>query len=379
VALAGCQSKPEERLWVDTSINGRPVHLFVDTGSTISMLKRSTAAELGLKITEPPPQPDLPPGTLNFALTEPGDLMFLNAPSHIRFGVHDMPPYVQLGADGVVGWSELRRKILLFDAPTRQIHQLDKLPDDIAGWVRLSILPSRQMLILQTPGPGGPPGLIYVDTGNPSGVGLSPEHWEAWRGAHPGEQETMRIYYTPGAGVVTCEQSWAREIPLGPFTLTDTPVEKGDPVTTGAGGAQHVATLGMAALRRLDFIFDGTQNVVYLRPKTTPPAPFEHNRLGAVFTPLNDNSESLVAEVAEGTPAYEAGLRDGDTVTGINNVFQLNWRKHPQLGLPDFTWDAGSKVRLQVLRHGSHYMLYARMRNLIGPGSAGYEPAVGGH
>jgi len=353
--------------------------MFVDTGSTISMLKRSTASDLGLKITEPPPRPDLSPGGLNFALTEPGDLGFLNSTARVRFGVQDMPNYVRFDADGVVGWSELRRKIVFFDALIHQIRLLDKLPDDIAGWARLRVFPSRQMLILETPMPGGPPGLIYVDTGNPSGIGLSPQHWREWRAAHLGEPETMRIYFTPGAGVVMSEQAWARSIPLGPIMVTDTPVEEGDPVTTAEGGAQHVATLGMAALRRLDFIFDGTQNVVYLRPKVSTALPFEHNRLGAVFTPLDDEGESLMAKVVAGTPAYEAGLRDGDIITSINNVTELNWRKHPKIGLPDFNWDAGTKVRFQVYRNGGHYLLFARLRDLIGPGSAGYTSATSGH
>jgi len=377
--LVGCQNSPEDRLWVDSSINNQPVHLFADTGSTISMLRSSAVEKLGLKTTAPPSRPNLPPGTLSFPVTELGNLSFFNSTDRIHFGEQDMPEYIRFDADGVVGWSELRRKILLFDAIARQIQPLDKLPDDIAGWTRLRVFPSREMLIMEMPMPGGSLGLIYVDTGNPSGVGLSPEHWQAWSAAHPGVQKTMRIYYTPGAGVVTCEQSWAREISLGSLTLTDTPVEEGDPVTTRAGGPRHVATLGLAALRRLDFILDGPQNVVYLRPKNTPPMPFEHNRLGAVFTLLGPDGESLVAHVADGTPAYQAGLRNGDIITKINNVYRLNWEKHPSLGLPDFVWPSGTKITFQILREGGHYLLFARLRDLIGPDSSGFQPAAGEH
>jgi hypothetical protein len=228
--------------------------------------------------------------------------------------------------------------------------------------------------------PAGPPGLIYVDTGNPGGVGLSPAHWAQWRAAHPGEPATLRLYYTPAArgltgpqairaapGTVVAEEMWAQKISLGPLTLTETPVGESDPATAALGGARHVATLGLAALRRLDFIYDGTTGDIYLQPKNSPPAPYLHNRLGAVFTPANDFEDSLVARVEPGGPADRAGLRNGDLLTTLNGHNHLNWLMHPEAGMIDFEWPWVAAVHLHVLRDDQEVHIGLLLENILGP------------
>ena len=75
---------------------------------------------------------------------------------------------------------------------------------------------------------------------------------------------------------------------------------------------KYEATLGLAALKRLDIVIDGKHGIAYLRPKKTPPLPYQHNRLGADFIPQDSHNDDLIAHVANGSPAYEAGIRDGD-------------------------------------------------------------------
>jgi C-terminal processing protease CtpA/Prc len=75
--------------------------------------------------------------------------------------------------------------------------------------------------------------------------------------------------------------------------------------------------LGLEALKRLDLIVDGKHGMAYLRPKQTRSVPGDHNRLGAVFVPRDDQSDDLVAHVLEGSPAFEAGIRNGDVLLSI--------------------------------------------------------------
>jgi hypothetical protein len=370
--LAGCAGAPDERLWVDAKINGIPARLFVDTGSSSAMLVRGKAEALGLKIT------DRPRG-LN--ITDPCALEIWNTTITTRLVVDEMPPYVKLDMDGVVGWAQLRGKILRFDASARLVTPLDQLPADLAGWTKLRVRPSPQMMTLEVPSAaGGPPGLIFVDTGNPGGVGLSPAHWAQWRTAHLGEPATLRLYFTPSArdlhgpqtnpatpGTVVAEEMWAHDISLGPLDLTETPVGESDPATARLGGPRHLATLGMAALRRLDFIYDGQNDCVYLRPKSTPPTPYLHNRLGAVFTAPDDIHDYLVAHVEPGGPADRAGLRNGDQLTTLNGRTHLNSLIHPEIGMFNFEWPWVSAVYLRVQRGDQELHINLLLENILGP------------
>jgi S1-C subfamily serine protease len=124
----------------------------------------------------------------------------------------------------------------------------------------------------------------------------------------------------------------------------------------------------LAALKRLDIIIDGKRGIAYLRPKRTPPLPYLHNRLGADFLPAN-SSDDLIAHVVNGSPAYEAGIRNGDVVLKEGDRDVTKWRTdtNPPPEIRPVQQPAGTKLELTLKRGGKIFKTTAVLRNILPP------------
>jgi len=389
LGLLGCQEYPnQDRMWLDARINGHSVTMAVDTGASSTLLFQTAALDLGLKITSQPPDPALRSYQVVFGATEPCDLTIWGATTRAPLAVVKVPPYAHFDVDGVVGWPAVRDRIFQFDAAANKMTPLDKVPDDVATWTKLAVRSRFNIMSLEITLPDGSTGWMLVDTGSQMGVTLTPARWQEWRQAHPKEPVTMRAHYTPSTGPVAGEESWAHQLTLGPLVIHEVPVAEADPheipvVQAGANAPafiseQYVGTLGMTALKRLDFILDGPQGVAYLRPKLTQPQPYEHNRIGAVFMPLDATSEVLTARVVPGSPADLAGIRNGDILTYINGHPAGQWREKTSVGLPNFEWQDfyDDKVFLRVIQGSEENRLTVHMQDIIGPGSPDFKSSL---
>jgi S1-C subfamily serine protease len=162
---------------------------------------------------------------------------------------------------------------------------------------------------------------------------------------------------------------WAENWALGPLKISRVPIDEEAHIFTVAVMPQHAARFGLYALRRLDFVVDGPGGSVYIRPSKNPPPEFSHNRLGAVFTPANLQSDPLLATVASGSPAYTAGIRDGDILLKIDNLDATKWRTDPQImPLRRFLErPAGSSLQLTVRRGDREFEAVVVLRDILGP------------
>jgi hypothetical protein len=288
-----------------------------------------------------------------------------------QFAVLDLPGYVDWDIDGVVGWGAVKGNILQIDAAAHRVSCLSKLPRKARTWTRLNVVADSDILELQIPEDGATNAAVVLDTGSGAGVALAPQRWQRWSVAHPHQPMTVNSFFTLGDNIVVNEEAWAERISFGPLVLTDVPVMEAPPYWVASGGPRSEGSLGLAALKGLNLIVDGCHGVAYVQAKKTRPRPYQHNRLGAAFVPSDSGGNELFARVVEGSPAQEAGVRNGDVLLSIDEL-EVTKRHHD--ALKRFRNPPGTKLTLTLKRDGKVFKASATLRQFLGPGTAKSAP-----
>jgi hypothetical protein len=363
----------DDRFIIEGTVKGQPVHFAVDTGAGVEFVVwQKTATRLGLKTSQSSVLAEPTAGQIATAWTEPADLEVMGeARRESRFAVVDTPGVIRPDVDGLMGWPALQNRILVLAVADHLATLVERVPVSAAQWRHVALSKECAALILNAPTrPAGGVGRVLVDTGSGFGVMLAAERWLSWKAAHPFRASTMVAYYKPGAGLVVAEESWASELEVGGIVLHDVPVMEADATDRAAVGTDYTASLGLAALARLDLVLDGEAGVAYVHAASGSPPPYAHNRLGAVFVPRDEQSNDLVAAVAERSPAFEAGIRDGDVLQKIDGLDVTQFRTQPGILPLSRFWNQspGTLLALELRRGGEIFHVKVGLRNLLGSG-----------
>jgi len=359
-----------KRFVVHATINGKPATLALDTGAEGLVLFKPAAERLGLKLSGIPSDLGRQNGKFPVLETMPYDVTLFNTTGKLSLFVADFS--VRMDVDGIAGWPLFKNSTFQIDAAGRVVKSLPEVPQDARQWTKLRVRRASNVLCLEIPGTHEN-GVILIDTGSYGGVSLNAQRWRAWTNANPDRPKTLAVYYMGGSGVIVGEESWAEKFSMDALTLNDVPIQAASPsdVATGSTHSPYQATLGLTALQRLDFIVDGKAGIAYVRPRTGPFPPYPYNRAGAVFAPRDpgrDKSNELVARVLEGGPAYEAGIRNGDTVIKLGEQWATNWTEGPTSA--SSTRPAGSKLELVLKRGEKTFNSVVVLRDLFPPAAS---------
>ena len=254
-------------IFPNSEINGQPARIMLDTGASLPAITDSALQRLSLKAAPPLPGVTTQPGKI-FPVTTAAVQMSAGG----RVVTAPFPVIGINSVDAALGWPEVRKNILVFDAASRSVAAVPELPGSTAAWLALKIH-AGEVLTVDVPLPAGKTGRVLIDTGSPLGVGLPPAQWDAWRKAHPLVTLTAKRYVAPNIGVAIIQEGWADEIKIGSLTLTDVPVHESPPGEV-ALFPNFAATLGLYVLSRMDLVTDGQTDMAYLRPLPTPGPPY---------------------------------------------------------------------------------------------------------
>ena len=300
------------------------------------------------------------------ASTKPCDLTIFNRTGKARFLVVEKNPLTRDKLDGLLGWPFFRSSIFEVQAEgtNQTLKILESLPKETKGWLRARIPRKSNVLLLEIPNGRGTI-TVFVDTGNPAGVLLSRAKWQQWKQAHPEARFTFTgLSSGVGSTLTVSEESGATNFPLGSLVLTDVSVMQDN---SFSGGSSE-ATLGLGALARMDFIVDCKHSVVYLRPKTTPAPSHVYNRAGVVFLLSTENLDEI-AHVMQDSPAYEAGIRDGDIIMKCDGKLRTSWEESPNDIFS--SRPAGTKIDLVLKRGDKSVNAIVTLRDILSPNNSG--------
>jgi len=329
--VANCSAvNPASVILVDAAVNKQTVHLTLDTGTDGIYLFHSAALRLSLSLTPVPTHLRATNSAGKFlAQTEKCAVSYLGTSKKMQLGVMDKPISWDRNTDGILGWPALRGLIFELElaGTNTALHLLKSPPKDIKGWVRVPLDRSASQLLLQLPDVRHATAPVMFDTGNQTGICLSPKRWRELKKTNPDMPLTLTIcnsFYTTVPTAV--EESFARNLSIGTLSLTNAPLLEG--LAPMFDGSCEVM-LGLETLACMDVIIDGKHSCAYLRPKKPLTAPYRHNRAGVVFLLHDLENFDAVARVIPGSPAAEAGVRDGDIIMKCDGKWRTNWDESP--------------------------------------------------
>lgn len=352
------------RFLVKATINDKPALLALDTGLESNVALFTDAAErLGLTFNTPPMSLGRPDGQMLSLSTKPYRITAFSVSGRMCLTVVNIP--IKADIDGSFGWPLFRDNVMQIDVSKGVLRIIPSVPREARTWTKFGVLPKSSMLFLTIPGPHGN-GVILVDTGSSEGVALNPERWRVWTNANPDRPKTITGFYSPGSGSIVSEESWAQHLSLGPLTFTGVPVIQLARNESASMPPGFIASLGIAALERLDIIVDGKENAAYIRSREAPPLPHAYNRAGVTFfwgDPHGGSTNNWIAYVVQDTPAYEAGIRNGDVLIQAKRISGVNSPMDVSSNFPMLP--AGTRIDLTLKHEEKTYNTTVTLRDIF--------------
>lgn len=136
-----------------------------------------------------------------------------------------------------------------------------------------------------------------------------------------------------------------KEFKLGPYRFRNVPTYIFDDVYNVTSYPYLGGLIGNDILRRFNVIINYEKKDIYLMPNSHFREPFDYSYSGIELYFIEGQVE--IGDVATGSPAEKAGLKEGDIIVAINNNFSQNLNQY-KIALQT----ANERMRIIVRREG---------------------------
>ncbi|MFN2457723.1 MAG: aspartyl protease family protein [Chitinophagaceae bacterium] len=161
--------------------------------------------------------------------------------------------------------------------------------------------------------------------------------------------DKKRKMYTKEAeglgGKIDMQMTVIKEVRLGPYRFRNVPIYIFDDTYNITSYPYLGGLIGNDLLRRFNVILNYDKRDIYLVPNKYFTDPFDYSYSGIELYLIE--GRILVGDVAKGSPAEAAGIKEGDVVVAVNKQFNQNLQQ-----LKTALQAAGQKIKIIVNRHG---------------------------
>ncbi len=159
-------------------------------------------------------------------------------------------------------------------------------------------------------------------------------------------------------GKVDMELTVVKEVKVGPYKFRNVPVFIFDDVYNVTSYPYMGGLIGNDILRRFNVILNYAEGDIYLSPNTHFHDLFDYSYSGVELYLIE--GIIFVGDVAKGSPAEEAGLKEGDQVLAVNKNFSQNLNQYKiALQVPN------EKVKIVFRREGVIMEAEFRVKSIL--------------
>lgn len=159
-------------------------------------------------------------------------------------------------------------------------------------------------------------------------------------------------------GKISMNVTVIKEFKLGPYKFRNVPTYIFDDTYNVTSYPYLGGLIGNDILRRFNVIFNYGKRAIHMVPNSHFRDPFDYSYTGIELYLVDGQIE--LGAVAKGSPAEEAGLKEGDVVVAVNNDFTQNFAKYKNILLASNT-----KVKLIIRRDGELVQAEMKVKSIF--------------
>ena len=261
--------------------------------------------------------------------------------------------------DGIIGYSVLSRYIFLinYDSLKVSIYSNGRLKYPRGGWLYEPILRTLPVQAARIKDAVATNSRFLFDIGAGLCLMLNKDFLE-----DSNFLDKKRVLYAKEAegvgGKIDMHLTVIKEMRIGPYRFRNIPVFVFDDTYNLTSYPYLSGIIGNDILRRFNLILNYTKREFYFMPNTHYLDGFDYAYSGVELYMVD--GKILLGDVANGSPAALAGLKEGDVVIGINNVLGQNMTQFKTA-----LQGAGEKIRMIISRNGELMEFSFKVKSIL--------------